>query len=135
MKKIKVLVVDDSAFMRKVISDTLSHSDEISVVDTARDGVWAVEKLKSIDVDVVTMDVEMPRMNGLEALKKINTTYKKPVIMISNLTGQDTDITIKALEFGAFDFVLKPQMGINYNMEDFKNELVEKILIAKRGSP
>lgn len=131
MKKIRVLVVDDSAFMRKLISDMLSDSGSIEVVDTARDGVWALEKLKLIDVDVITLDVEMPRMNGFEALKKINELYRIPVIMLSSLTREGADITIKALELGAFDFVLKPSMG--QNMDSVKDELIEKILLCVHG--
>lgn len=125
MKKIKVLVVDDSAFMRKVITDMLSNNEFIEVADTARDGVWALEKLKSLDVDVITLDVEMPRMNGVETLKKINELYNIPVLMLSSLTREGADITIKALELGAFDFILKPSMGMG--LESVKDELIEKI--------
>lgn len=130
MKKIRVLVVDDSAFMRKIISDMLSSDEGIEVVDTARDGIWAIEKLKSTSVDVVTMDVEMPRMDGLEALRVISGTYKVPVIMLSSLTSQGTDITLKALERGAFDFCLKPSLGSGFNVEDLKAELISKIKMA-----
>lgn len=127
MKKIRVLVVDDSAFMRKVISDILSSDDSIEVADTARDGAWAIEKLKSIDVDVITMDVEMPKMDGVEALKKINELYKIPVIMLSSHTSEGADITLKALESGAFDFVLKPSIGAGFNIDELKDELIQKI--------
>lgn len=135
MRKIRVLVVDDSAFMRKIISDMLTEDESIEVVDTARDGVWAIEKLRTQEIDVVTLDVEMPRMNGLEALKKINELYRKPVIMLSSLTREGADITIKALEFGAFDFVLKPSLGAGFNIEDLKNELAYKIKLCcqKKG--
>lgn len=125
MKKIRVLVVDDSAFMRKVISDMLSADDCIEVADTARDGQYALEKLKVLDIDVITLDVEMPRMNGFETLKKINEIYKIPVLMLSSLTREGADITIKALELGAFDFVLKPSFG--QNMDGVRSELIEKI--------
>ncbi|KPU44651.1 chemotaxis response regulator protein-glutamate methylesterase [Oxobacter pfennigii] len=127
MSKIRVLVVDDSAFMRKIISDMLSSDKDIEVVDTARDGVWALEKLKTTKVDVVTMDVEMPRMNGLEALKEITGLYKIPVIMLSSLTSNGADTTFKALEFGAMDFVLKPSFSIGMNLDELKIELISKI--------
>lgn len=130
MRKIRVLVVDDSAFMRKIISDMLAGDKDIEVVDTARDGAWALEKLRNLDVDVVTMDVEMPRMNGLEALQKINELYKKPVLMLSSLTREGADITIKALELGAFDFVLKPSLGAGFNIDELKEELISKIKLC-----
>jgi Chemotaxis response regulator containing a CheY-like receiver domain and a methylesterase domain len=132
LDKIKVLVVDDSAFMRKLISDMLSEDSGIEVVDTARDGLWAVEKLKTQRVDVVTMDVNMPRMNGLEALKKINETFKVPVIMLSSLTGEGEEITIKALEFGAFDFVLKPSSD-SASIGDIRDELIGKIKLCMQS--
>lgn len=130
MRKIRVLIVDDSAFMRKIISDILSSDSSIEIVDTARDGLWALEKLKSIDVDVITMDVEMPRMNGLETLIKINELYKVPVIMLSSLTREGADITIKALELGAFDFILKPSLGAASSIDSVKNELIQKIKLC-----
>jgi two-component system chemotaxis response regulator CheB len=130
LKKIRVLVVDDSAFMRKVISDILASDDSIEVVDTARDGLWALEKLKSVQADVITMDVEMPRMNGLEALKKINELYKIPVLMLSSITRAGTDITIKALELGAFDFVLKPSSGELLRIDSLKQELISKVKLC-----
>jgi len=133
MRKIRVLVVDDSAFMRKIISDMLSEGGDIEVVDTARDGLWALEKLKSMEVDVITMDVEMPRMDGLEALKKINDFYKIPVIMLSSLTKEGADITIKALEFGAFDFVLKPSLGAGFDIDELKGQLLSKVRLCTQS--
>lgn len=130
MEKIRVLVVDDSAFMRKLISDMLSEDEDIEVVDTARDGIWAIEKLKSLKVHVVTMDVEMPRMNGLEALKNIKDIYGIPVIMLSSLTKDGADTTIKALELGAFDFVLKPSLGQRIDINELKIELINKIKLC-----
>lgn len=130
LKKIRVLIVDDSAFMRKIITDILSSESFIEVVDTARDGLWALEKLKSLDVDVITMDVEMPRMDGVEALKKINELYKIPVLMLSSFTKEGADITIKALELGAFDFVPKPNFKENFDIESLKAELIQKIKLC-----
>lgn len=130
MGKIRVLVVDDSAFMRKVITDILTSDGEIEVADTAMDGIWALEKLKTLNVDIITLDVEMPRMNGVEALKKINELYKIPVIMLSSFTREGADITIKALELGAFDFVLKPSLGLNFDIDKLKSELIKKIKLC-----
>ncbi len=135
MNKIRVLVVDDSAFMRRIISDMLSSDSSIEVVGTARDGIRAIEKLKTTEVDVITMDVEMPRMNGLETLKVINDKYNIPIIMLSSFTKQGADITIDALEFGAFDFVQKPSARLDGSAaDDMKDELISKVkLCCKDG--
>ena len=104
----KVLVVDDSAFMRKVISDALLKHPKISAVETAYNGQAALRKLVEFDPDVVTLDIEMPVMNGIDALQEMLKIKKVPVIMCSSLTVAGAEITIKALEMGAFDFVQKP---------------------------
>lgn len=105
--KIKVLVVDDSAFARSVISKRLEADPELEVIDFAKDGLEALEKVKSLQPDVVTLDVSMPRMDGLEALERIMQECPTPVVMLSALTGQQTQTTISALERGAVDFFLK----------------------------
>ncbi len=108
MKKIKVLVVDDTALMRKLISDILKRDPEIEVVGTAPDGYLALQKIKRLKPDVVTMDVEMPRMDGLTALSKIMEEHPLPVIMVSSHTYEGAKVTLEALELGAFDFIPKP---------------------------
>jgi len=130
LKKIKVLVVDDSFFMRKMISDILMSSGVIEVIDTAKNGLEAVEKTAKLLPDVVTLDVEMPKMNGLEALQKIMANNPVPIIMLSSLTKSGADTTIKALAYGAFDFVAKPSGAISFDIADIKNELIDKILLA-----
>jgi len=129
---IRVLVVDDSFFMRKFVTDILVSSGVIQVIDTARDGLEAINKIKKLSPDVVTMDVEMPNMDGLEALKKIMKEHPLPIIMLSTLTQKGADTTIKALEYGAFDFLSKPAGSISLNIKEIKNELIDKILIAHR---
>ncbi len=128
---IKVLVVDDSAFMRKVISDILSSDHEIEVVGTARDGKDALEKIPLLSPNVITLDVEMPTMNGLECLKQIMQTKPLPVIMLSSLTREGADATMEALELGAIDFVSKPTNIFNLKKEDLITEIIEKVKIAK----
>lgn len=130
MNKIKVLVVDDSFFMRKMISDLLISSGVVEVIDTAKNGLEAVEKTAKLMPDVVTLDVEMPKLNGLEALQKIMANNPVPIIMLSSLTKSGTDTTIKALEYGAFDFVAKPSGSISFDIAKIKNELVDKVLLA-----
>ncbi len=108
MNKIRVLVVDDTALMRKLISDILTRDPEIEVVGTAPDGYLAIQKIKRLKPDVVTMDVEMPRMDGLTALSKIMEEHPVPVIMVSSHTYEGAKVTLEALELGAFDFIPKP---------------------------
>ncbi|MDA0734665.1 MAG: chemotaxis response regulator protein-glutamate methylesterase [Chloroflexi bacterium] len=105
--KIKVLVVDDSAFARSVIAKRLEADPDLEVIDFAKDRLEALEKVKSLKPDVVTLDVSMPRMDGLEALERIMLECPTPVVMLSALTGQQTNTTISALERGAVDFFLK----------------------------
>lgn len=128
-KKIKVLVVDDSAFMRKVISDMLTNSEDIEVVGAARNGRDGVYKAKVLKPDVVTLDVEMPVMDGLSALTELLQLDNAPkVIMLSSLTNNGGEITIRALEAGAVDFVLKPTSSIiHFNIDDIKEDLINKI--------
>jgi two-component system, chemotaxis family, protein-glutamate methylesterase/glutaminase len=111
MKKIRVLVVDDSRTMRGLICMALQRDPEIEVVGQAADPLEAREAMKALDPDVVTLDVEMPNMNGIEFLEKIMRLRPTPVIMVSNLTSHGTEETIKALEIGAFDCIAKPASG------------------------
>lgn len=130
-EKIRVLVVDDSAFMRKVISDMINSQVDMQVVDTARDGEIAIEKAAALKPDVITLDVEMPKKNGLEALKAIKTISKCEVIMLSSLTSEGSKITMEALGAGAFDFIQKPSGSISLDIEKVKEELLEKVRYAK----
>ncbi len=131
MDPIKVLVVDDSSFMRKIIPQILEEDKEIKVIDTARDGLEAIKKLEQLKPDVITLDVEMPGMDGLETLNKIMKEYPTPVIMLSAYTPKGAEITLKALEYGAVDFVRKPSGEISLDIKKVQKELIEKIKIAK----
>ena len=130
--KIKVLVVDDSAFMRKVISDMISSDPTMEVVGTARNGEEALQMIVSLLPDVVTMDIEMPKMDGLSALKQIMEVKPIPVIMLSSLTTNGAVETLKALDFGAFDFITKPTSLIKVSTPEIREELLSKIKIASR---
>lgn len=125
--KKKLLVVDDSAFMRKLISDFFSESNVIEVVGIARNGKDAIQKIKLLKPDVVTMDVEMPEMNGLDALKKIMSETPVAVVMLSSTTQKGTEITMQAMENGAVDFVAKPSGTISLDLHKIRDELVEKV--------
>lgn len=130
-KNINVLVVDDSAFMRKVITDILVSAGDIEVVGTARDGAEALSKVKTLQPDVITLDVEMPVMDGLNCLKELQKITDAPVIMLSSLTRDGARATIEALEAGAIDFVTKPTGLFDISGEEKKKELITKVKIAR----
>ena len=133
--KIMVLVVDDSAFMRKIISDILNSDDEIEVIDTAKNGIEAIEKVHKLKPSVVTLDVEMPVMDGLTCLKEIMKESGAPaVVMLSSITKEGADATIRALEYGAIDFITKPTNIFNISGDEKKLELIEKVKIAKNST-
>lgn len=130
---IRVLVVDDSAFIRKVISRILEKDQEIQVVGSADNGAEALEKIEALHPDVVTMDVEMPRMNGIEALKKIMSTKPLPVIMLSGLTQEGANITLDALNMGACDFITKDSGNAGVGLFKIEDELLRKVKdVARR---
>ena len=124
---IRVLVVDDSAFMRKAISMMLEEDAEIRVVDTARDGLEAIEKVKRLRPDLVTMDIEMPRMDGITALKRIMAEHPLPVMMISSLTQEGAQATVEALQAGAVDFIPKQMSYVSLEINKIKADLIEKV--------
>lgn len=129
---IRVLVVDDSTFMRHSLVDLLQQDPEIKVVDTAKDGQEALQKAQNTEVDVITLDVEMPRLNGLQTLKKLMETNPLPVIMVSSLTEDGAESTLKALEYGAQDFIPKTMSN---DRDGFGKELRRKVkAIARRKS-
>jgi two-component system chemotaxis response regulator CheB len=129
-EKIKVLVVDDSAFMRVLISDMLNAGSEIEVIGVAKDGEEGVEKVKALSPDVITMDVEMPKMNGIAAVKHIMAEKPTPVVMLSGVTKKNADVTLEALAKGAFDFVTKPSGSLSLDIDRVKGELIAKIKSA-----
>jgi len=130
MSKIKVLIVDDSALVRKVLTEILSSDPDIEVVGSAVDPLAAREKIKKLNPDVLTLDVEMPKMDGITFLANIMRLRPMPVVMISSLTEKGADITFQALEIGAVDFVSKPKIDVAHGMEDYAEEIIQKIKIA-----
>jgi two-component system chemotaxis response regulator CheB len=131
--KIKVLVVDDSALVRKIVVDILEADPEIEVVGTANNGKTAIFKNRVLDPDVITMDIEMPIMNGLDALREIIQTNPKPVIMMSVLTQDGAEPTFRALEYGAVDFIPKPSSILSLSVEEIGNLLITKIKSVYRS--
>ena len=132
--RIKVLVVDDSALMRKMIPMIISADEDIEVVGTAMDGDFALNKIPQLRPDVITLDIDMPRMDGLTALKSIVRDFGIPVILVSSLTKEGAEITLKGLEMGAFDFVPKPDDAISVHISQIASELINKIKAASCSS-
>jgi two-component system chemotaxis response regulator CheB len=126
-KEIKILVVDDSAFMRKAITIMLESDPQLKVIGTARDGVEGVEKVQLLKPDLVTMDIEMPRMDGLTALREIMQKHPVPVMMVSSLTTEGARATLDALDLGAVDFIPKQMSYVSLDIVKIKDELLNKI--------
>jgi two-component system chemotaxis response regulator CheB len=131
---IRVLIVDDSAFIRVVFRDILTKDKDIEVIGVARDGYEAVEKVVELNPDVVTLDIEMPKLNGLEALKLIMKKHPVPVVMASTLTQEGAKETITALSIGAVDFVPKPTKGTMKNIRSIEEELLLKVKAAAKSN-
>ncbi len=127
MKAIRVIVVDDSAFMRKSISMLLESDPDIQVVATARDGLDGIEKIRQLRPDAITLDIQMPRMDGLTALKIIMKEYPLPVLVISSVTTKGAQVTLEALSYGAADFVPKELANGPLNIIQMKSEIIAKI--------
>lgn len=133
-KKIKTLIIDDSALIRKVLTEILSSDPGIEVVGTAADPLIAREKIKKLNPDVLTLDVEMPKMDGITFLRNLMRLRPMPVVMISTLTEAGADVTLQALELGAIDFIAKPKLDVNAAIQEYKDEIIEKVKVASKVS-
>jgi len=134
MKKIRVLVVDDSALIRGVLTELLSQDSDIEVVGTAPDPYIARQKIKELNPDVLTLDVEMPKMDGLTFLEKLMAGHPMPVVMVSSLTQAGCETTLRALELGAVDFATKPTLDIRQGMEEQAQDLIHKVKAAAQAT-
>jgi len=130
MAKTKVLIVDDSALIRQMLTEMLNSDPDLEVVGTAQDPYMAREKIKALNPDVLTLDVEMPRMDGVTFLGNLMRLRPMPVVMVSTLTEQGADITLQALELGAVDFVSKPKTDIAHTLESYAEEIIAKVKMA-----
>lgn len=133
MSKIKVLVVDDSALMRRLLVEFLTSDPQIEVVGSAPDPFVARDKIKQLNPDVLTLDVEMPRMDGLTFLENLMRLRPMPVVMVSSLTERGAEITLQALELGAVDFVTKPKIDLEAGIRQYADDLIAKIKSASRA--
>lgn len=133
MSKIKVLCVDDSSLMRQLMTEIVNSHPDMEMVASAPDPLVARELIKQFNPDVLTLDVEMPRMDGLDFLEKLMRLRPMPVVMVSSLTGQGSEITLRALELGAIDFVTKPSLGIREGMLAYSQTIADKVRAASRA--
>ncbi|MCE8026708.1 MULTISPECIES: protein-glutamate methylesterase/protein-glutamine glutaminase [Halomonadaceae] len=133
--RIKVLCVDDSALIRDLLSEIINSQPDMEVVAVAPDPLVARDLIKQHNPDVLTLDVEMPRMDGLDFLERLMRLRPMPVLMVSSLTQAGSEITLRALELGALDFVAKPSLGIRSGMLEYANDIAEKIRAAAKSRP
>ena len=129
-KKIRVLIIDDSALVRQMLTEILSADREIEVVGTAADPYAARDRIKLLKPDVLTLDVEMPKMDGVTFLANLMRLHPMPVVMVSSLTEKGADITLRALELGAIDFVSKPKVDLAHSLADYAEEIIAKVKVA-----
>lgn len=130
MKKIRVVVVDDSALVRSLLAEIINRQRDMECVGVANDPLVAREIIRELNPDVITLDVEMPRMDGLDFLGRLMRLRPMPVLMISTLTERGAEVTMKALELGAIDFVAKPRIGLADGIKELAEQIVEKIRVA-----
>ncbi|WP_380177562.1 chemotaxis response regulator protein-glutamate methylesterase [Kalamiella sp. sgz302252] len=133
MGKIKVLCVDDSSLMRQLMTEIINGHSDMEMVATAPDPLVARDLIKEFNPDVLTLDVEMPRMDGLDFLEKLMRLRPMPVVMVSSLTGKGSEVTLRALELGAVDFVTKPSLGIREGMLAYSQMIADKVRAASRA--
>ncbi|WP_163648844.1 chemotaxis response regulator protein-glutamate methylesterase [Modicisalibacter sp. 'Wilcox'] len=133
--KIKVLCVDDSALIRDLMTEIINSHDDMEVVATAPDPLVARDLIKRTNPDVLTLDVEMPRMDGIDFLERLMRLRPMPVLMVSSLTQAGSEVTLKALELGAVDFIAKPQLGIRSGMLEYSEMIADKLRAAARSRP
>lgn len=129
-RKTRVIVVDDSALVRSILSEIINRQPDMACIGTANDPLIAREMIRELNPDVITLDVEMPRMDGIDFLGRLMRLRPMPVLMISTLTERGAEVTMKALELGAVDFVAKPRVGVANGLSELATEIVDKIRVA-----
>ena len=132
-ERIKVLIIDDSALVRKLMTEIISREPDMEVVGVAPDPYVARDLIKSTDPDVLTLDIEMPRMDGLDFLEKLMRLRPMPVVMVSTMTERGSEITLRALELGAVDFVAKPKLDIAKGMDEAAEAITHRIRAAAKA--
>ncbi|MES2089550.1 MAG: chemotaxis response regulator protein-glutamate methylesterase [Pseudomonadota bacterium] len=133
MAKIRVVVVDDSALVRSLLSEIINRQSDMECVGAASDPLVAREMIRTVNPDVITLDIEMPRMDGIDFLSKLMRLRPMPVVMVSTLTERGAEVTLKALELGAVDFVAKPKIGVADGLRQLQDDITDKIRIASKA--
>jgi two-component system chemotaxis response regulator CheB len=133
MAKTRVLIIDDSALIRSLLTEIIGKQPDMEVIGAAPDPLVAREMIRATNPDVLTLDVEMPRMDGLDFLEKLMRLRPMPVVMVSTLTERGAEVTMRALELGAIDFVAKPKLGISSGMKELAAEICDKIRVASQA--
>jgi len=133
VKKIRVVVVDDSALVRSLLAEIINRQADMECVGAANDPLVAREMIRELDPDVITLDIEMPKMDGLEFLGRLMRLRPMPVVMISTLTERGAEVTMRALELGAVDFVAKPRIGLVDGIKELASDIVDKVRVAAQA--
>ena len=133
MKKISVIVVDDSALVRSLLAEIINRQPDMECIGSAHDPLVAREMIRELNPDVITLDVEMPRMDGIDFLGRLMRLRPMPVVMISTLTERGAEVTLRALELGATDFVAKPRVGVANGLSELATQIVDKVRIAAKA--
>jgi two-component system, chemotaxis family, protein-glutamate methylesterase/glutaminase len=134
MAKTRVIVIDDSALVRSILSEIINRQSDMECIGTAADPLIAREMIRNLNPDVITLDIEMPRMDGIDFLGKLMRLRPMPVVMVSTLTEKGAEVTLRALELGAVDFVSKPKIGVTDGLKQLAQEISEKIRIAAKAT-
>jgi len=133
MRKIKIIIIDDSALIRSVLKEIINSQPDMEVVGAAPDPIIAREMIRNLSPDVITLDVEMPKMDGLDFLERLMRLRPMPVLMISTLTEKGSEVTLRALELGAVDFIAKPKIDIQHGMQAYAEEIVAKLRASSKA--
>ena len=133
MPKTRVVVVDDSALVRSLLTEIINRQPDMECVGSASDPFAAREMIRNLNPDVITLDVEMPRMDGIDFLSKLMRLRPMPVVMVSTLTERGAEVTMRALELGAVDFVAKPKIGVTDGLKQLADEITEKVRTASKA--
>ncbi|MCK4841040.1 MAG: chemotaxis response regulator protein-glutamate methylesterase [Methylococcales bacterium] len=132
--KIRLLIIDDSALIRQMLTQIFNSSNDIEVIGSAVDPIVAREKIKRLNPDVLTLDIEMPRMDGLTFLRNLMRLRPMPVVMISTLTEKGAAVTLEALELGAIDFVAKPKVDVSNSLNEYAEDIIAKVRVAAKAN-